>query len=207
MNEPLSEERRDQMMSLVPEAYEITRRALNWFKGAMNNYHEEIRTFANFPTMFLGLVDENGNLEHVDGKLRFIDSRGGFVADQVAPARYQDFIGEAVEPYSYMKFPYYKPSGYPDGIYKAGPAARLNVASGCGTSEADLEWAEFTKIERGPVMSSFYNHYARLIEILFCIETMEKLLNDPTILNTHVRGHAEPNHSEGSELWKLLAGP
>jgi NAD-reducing hydrogenase large subunit len=197
VNEPLSEERRDQMISLVPEAYEITRRALNWFKGALNTYHEEIRTFANFPTMFLGLVDENGNLEHVDGKLRFIDSRGGFVADQVAPARYQDFIGEAVEPFSYMKFPYYKPSGYPDGIYKVGPAARLNVASGCGTSEADLEWAEFTKIERGPVMSSFYNHYARLIEILFCIETMEKLLNDPTILSTHVRGHAEPNHSEG----------
>ncbi len=46
-------------------------------------------------------------------------------------------------------------------------------------------------------MSSFYNHYARLIEILFCIETMETLLKDPNIFNKHVRGFAQPNHSEG----------
>jgi len=197
VNEPLSEEHRDLMLASVPEAYEITRRTLNWFKASLEKYREEIRTFANFPTMFLGLVNEEGNLEHVDGKIRFIDSKGRFVADQVPPAKYQDYIGEAVEPFSYLKSPYYKPTGYPEGIYKVGPAARLNVCNGCGTPEADLEWAEFIKLERGPVMSSFYNHYARLIEILYCIETMERLLNDPGILNKHVRGFAQPNHSEG----------
>lgn len=148
VNAPLTEEHRDNMVALVPEVYEIVERTLHWFKGVMENFREEIRTFANFPTMFLGLVNDDGNLEHVDGTLRFIDSKGKFVVDGVDPARYQDYIGEAVEPFSYLKSPYYKPAGYPDGIYRVGPAARLNVCSGCGTPKADQEWAEFIGLER-----------------------------------------------------------
>lgn len=197
VNEALTEEHRNMMISLVPEAYEIVERTLIWFKRSMENFRDEIRTFANFPSLFLGLIDNEGNLEHMDGKLRFIDSKGRFVADAVDPAQYQDYIGEGVEPWSYLKSPYYKPAGYPDGIYRVGPAARLNVCSGCGTPKADQEWAEFTRLDRGPVLSSFYNHYGRLIEILFSIEVMEKLLNDPEILNPHVRAFARPNHYEG----------
>ena len=78
-----------------------------------------------------------------------------------------------------------------------GPAARLNVCNGCGTPLADQEWAEFRDLERGPVMSSFFNHYARLIEILFSIETMNKLLNDPAILSPRIRALAQPNFLEG----------
>ncbi|HMK33760.1 MAG TPA: Ni/Fe hydrogenase subunit alpha [Desulfomonilaceae bacterium] len=197
VNKPLTEEHRAMMLSFVPEAYEIVYRALKWFKGAMENFREEIRTFANFPTMFMGLVNEEGNLEHVDGKLRFIDSKGKFVADGVDPARYQDYIGEAVEPWSYLKSPYFKPLGYPEGIYRVGPAARLNVANGCGMPQADQEWAEFIRLDRGPVMSSFFNHYARLVEILYSIELLESLLNDPDIMSEHVRAFAQPNHYEG----------
>jgi len=197
VNAPLTEEPRKMMLSLIPEAYEIIQRTLTWFKGSLDNYREEIRTFANFPTMFMGLVNGEGNLEHLDGTLRFIDSKGRFVADGVRPASYQDYIGEAVEPSSYLKSPYYKPLGYPDGIYRVGPAARLNVCTGCGTPLADQEWAEFIRLERGPVMSSFYNHYARLVEILYSIETMEKLLDDPDILSHRVRAFAQPNFYEG----------
>ncbi len=197
VNAALTEEHRKMMISLVPEAYEIVERTLIWFKRSMENFRDEIRTFANFPSLFLGLIDSEGNLEHMDGTLRFIDSKGRFVADAVDPAQYQDYIGEGVEPWSYLKSPYYKPAGYPDGIYRVGPAARLNVCSGCGTPKADQEWAEFTRLDRGPVLSSFYNHYGRLIEILFSIEVMEKLLNDPEILNPHVRAFAQPNHYEG----------
>ena len=57
---------------------------------------------------------------------------GQIVADQVDPARYAEFIGEAVEPDSYLKSPYYKPLGYPDGIYRVGPLARLNVCDAHG---------------------------------------------------------------------------
>lgn len=197
VNEPLTEEHREKMLSVLPEAHEMIRRTLAWFKGTLENYREEIRTFANFPSMFMGLVNEKGDLEHVEGSLRFVDAKGRVVADQVNPAHYGNYIGEAVEPFSYLKSPYYKSAGYPDGIYRVGPAARLNICNGCGTRLADQEWAEFIKLDRGPVMSSFYNHYARLIEILYCIETMENLLNDPETLSRHVRAFAQPNHYEG----------
>jgi NAD-reducing hydrogenase large subunit len=42
-----------------------------------------------------------------------------------------------------MKFPYYKPLGYPEGDYRVGPLSRLNVASHCGTPLADEELKEF----------------------------------------------------------------
>ena len=47
------------------------------------------------------------------------------------------------------------------------------------------------------VQSSFHFHYARLIEIIYCIERMEALLNDPAILDRHVRAHAGVNALEG----------
>jgi NAD-reducing hydrogenase large subunit len=49
----------------------------------------------------------------------------------------------------------------------------------------------------GVVNNSFYYHYARLIEILFAIEALEILLNDPAILGKDVRAKAMINRHEG----------
>ncbi|MEW6112092.1 MAG: Ni/Fe hydrogenase subunit alpha, partial [Thermodesulfobacteriota bacterium] len=152
---PLTEETRQFILSLLPQALEITTRTLTWFKASLEDHREEIRTFANFPTLFLALVNKEGNLEHIDGTLRLIDYKGNVVVENVDPAHYQLYIGEAPEPWSYLKSPFYKPLGYPEGIYRVGPAARLNVCSGCGTPLADQEWAEFRELDRGPVLSSF----------------------------------------------------
>ena len=86
---------------------------------------------------------DDGDWEHYDGQLRFVDADGKIVADRLDPARYREYIGEAVEPDSYLKSPYYKPLGYPDGIYRVGPLARLNVCARMGTPLADRELAEF----------------------------------------------------------------
>ncbi|MCS6862901.1 MAG: nickel-dependent hydrogenase large subunit, partial [Abditibacteriales bacterium] len=67
----------------------------------------------------------------------------------------------------------------------------------CGTTRADQEWTEFRAMQRGPVLSSFHYHYARLIEILYALETMEQVLNDPDILSKHVRAFAGTNNLEG----------
>ena len=196
VNAPLGAEHRDVLRGLVPEAVDITQRALGGLKKSFGQFKEEIRTFANFPTLFMGLVNEEGNLEHVAGRLRILDAKGR-VVNEVSPDCYQEVIGEAAESHSYLKSPYYAPLGYPEGIYRVGPAARLNVCSGCGTPLADQEWAEFRDLERGPVLSSFHNHYARLIEILFCLETMDRLLQDPEILSGRIRSMAQPNYAEG----------
>lgn len=194
---PLSEEHHAEIMAKIPDAMMRIRRTLEWYKGVFGNFDEEIRTFANFPTLFMGLVDEKGELAFYDGKVRIVDAVGNIVADQLDPNSYMDYINEAVEPDSYLKSPYYKPHGYPEGIFRVGPLARLNIVDRCGTRLADEEWAEFRMLQRGAVLSSFQYHYARLIEVLYCIERMEQLLNKPHILSQHVRAYARANEFEG----------
>jgi NAD-reducing hydrogenase large subunit len=199
VNEPLSSEKREKIQSMLPEGIEIAQRTLGWFKRSLDKYREEAASFANFPTMFLGLVDAKGRLEHYDGLLRLTGAAGEIIEDMVPPHRYQDLIAEAVEPFSFMKFPYYRRQGYPQGIYRVGPLARLNLVDGCGTPLADQEWVEFRCLDRDqrPVPSSFHYHYARLIEILYGFERIGQLLGDPNILDPFVRARARPNRREG----------
>ena len=93
----------------------------------------------------------------------------------------------------YLKAPYFKPIGYPDGIYRVGPLGRLNVAEHCGTPEADDGAGRVPRALGRIVHSSFFYHYARLIEALYAVERMEQLLDDPRILDKHVRATAGVN--------------
>lgn len=197
VNEPLTAEVRDRILAGIPEAMAITLRALDWFKAEMERFREEIRTFANAPTLFMGLVGENGGLEHYNGKLRFLDAGGKIVQDGVEGDDYPDVISELAHPWTYLKTAYYKPLGYPDGVYRVGPLARLNIIDGCDTPRANQEWAEFRELDRGTVLSSFYYHYARLIEIVYGLEKIEELLSLPEILDPNVRAFARANNSEG----------
>jgi|HubBroStandDraft_4_1064222.scaffolds.fasta_scaffold17086_3 NAD-reducing hydrogenase large subunit len=197
VNEPLSSEKRDQILGMIPPAVGAIQRTLTWFKASIEKFSAEIEVFANFPTLFMGLVDEHGLAEYYDGALRIIDSEGNIIAGELDPAHYADFIGEAVEPYTYMKFPYYKPLGYPGGTYRVGPLARLNLADHCDTPLADQEWRAFRAMSSRPLLSSFHYHYARLIEMLHATEKIESLLADPAILDKHVRATASVNNLEG----------
>ena len=82
VSEPLSEDMRDKMLASIPEALAISQRTLSWFKSIVEQFREEIRTFGNFPSMFMALVTpqetgtHNALLDHYDGKLRFIDASG-----------------------------------------------------------------------------------------------------------------------------------
>lgn len=196
VNKPLSEDTRDAILAEIPEALTIIQQTLAAFKPLLEQYQEEIRTFANFQTMYLGLVSSTGELEHYDGILRLVDADGNRVQD-IPPYQYLDFIGEAVEPWSYLKSPYYKPIGYPDGIYRVGPMARLLIAERCGTPLADQELAIYRQQDATQRHSGFHNHYARLVEILYGVEKVEQLLNEPDILNKRVQALANPNSYEG----------
>jgi NAD-reducing hydrogenase large subunit len=197
VNKALSPQDRDTILNMMPECLELGLRTLRWFKSELACFADEAGVFANFPTMFMGIVDSAGNLEHYDGLIRMIDGEGNIVEDGVPSSRYQELIGEAVEPFSFMKFPYYRAHGYPQGIYRVGPLARLNLVKACGTSHADQELAEFKSLRPGPVLSSFHYHYARLIEIVYGAERIKQLLNDQRILDPFVRARARPNRREG----------
>jgi NAD-reducing hydrogenase large subunit len=197
VSEALTAERREKIVAGIPAAKEIVRRAADWLASVVGNFPDEAAVFANFPTMFAGLVTPEGNMEHYDGVMRFSDDSGRTVTEFSDPRKYVNYIGEAVENFTFLKFPYFKPKGYPEGIYRVGPLARVIMAEKCGTPLADAELARFrAKLGRAPA-SSFHYHWARLIEIIYGIETIERMMNDPDILNTRVRARARPNRNEG----------
>jgi NAD-reducing hydrogenase large subunit len=194
---PLSAAGRDHIRGRVPEARATALDAIERFKGLLEQYKEESQIFGNFPTLFMGLVGADGAWEHYGGQLRFVDAAGNVIADRLDPARYHEYIGEAVEPWSYLKFPYYRPIGYPDGAYRVGPLARLNICTHIGTPLADAELREFRAQSSGAITSSFFYHYARLIEILAAIEHIDLLLDDPDLMSERLRADAGINALEG----------
>ncbi len=194
----LDSDTKQEILAQLPEAMERTQKALTFFKEALPRFQDEIAHFGNFDSMYMAMVNKKGQLEHYDGFLRFMDAGGNIVADGVEPRFYKDYIGEAVEGDSYLKSPYYKPLGYPRGMYRVGPLARLNVADSCGTPEADKHLADFKALGGGkPVKASFYYHYARLIEMIYAIEKIEELLRKDSTADEHVRSHADINRLHG----------
>ena len=194
---PMSAQVRERVLTELPAAKNITTRTLTFFKGALANFQEEIAVFGSFPTMYAGLVDKKGNLQFYDGDLRFRSTSGEIVEDHVAAEDYKQWIGEASLRESYLKAPYFIPQGFPAGVYRVGPLGRINAASACGTPLADVEFREFHERFGAVAHSAFLYHYARLIEILHALEKIELLLNDPQILDTHVRATAGVNSLEG----------
>jgi NAD-reducing hydrogenase large subunit len=197
VNAPMSPQLRERILSELPGITAAAERTVSFFKSAVGSFQEEIDYFGSAPTMYAGMVDRKGNLQLYDGTLRFRDAAGAIVKDEIPAEEYADYIGEASLRESYLKAPYYKPIGYPQGIYRVGPLGRLNTCDQCGTPKADVELAEFRQRFGNPAHSSFLFHYARLIELLYALERIGQLLDDPQILNTHVRATAGVNSLEG----------
>lgn len=145
-------------------------------------------------TYYMGLVDDRNRVNFYDGLLRVVDSTGKEYAKFPAQ-KYADFVGEHVEPWSYVKFCFLKPlgwHGFEEGpgssIYAVAPLARLNVADGMATPRAQQAYEEFFNALGGkPVHHTLANHWARVIEMIQAAETMVALLNDPEITDTNLR--------------------
>jgi len=197
VNAPLDPAVRDRILGGLPEAMAIAQKTMAHFKSILDRFPEEIAHFGSGPTLYAALVNDAGDLDWYDGRLTFKEADGKIAAAGVRPQDYTLFVGEAALRDSYLKAPYFKPIGYPDGVYRVGPLARLNVAGATGTPLADEELAEFRQ-RFGPVVhSAFHYHYARLIELLHALEAMKVLLDDPAIVSPRVRAHAGVNALEG----------
>jgi NAD-reducing hydrogenase large subunit len=214
VREPLSEEKRRQIQEMLPVAFGGVELGLSLLKDAMPALENEICTYGAFPSLFVGLVTPDGGLEHYDGLLRVVDSEGKRLEVGFPPERFREIIGEAVEPWSYLKFPYYRPAAlatsetgtgevgrpsYEAGIYRVGPLARLNICDYAGMPRAEAELRLFRTLGAGgkPVTQSFHYHYARLIEILFALEKIEAILDDPELTSSKVRSQAGVNQPMG----------
>lgn len=191
-------EMRDEILGWIPEGIESVQMALDRLKGLLDKFKPEIEHMGNFPSLFLGTVNaDDGGLEFYDGPLRMVDSEGNVVAEGLNPRRFFTFIGEASEDWSYIKFPFYRPIGYPWGNYRVGPLARLNVAKSVSTMHAAREFKEFKHRSAGAVCEAFHYHLARLIEMMHCVERIEELMSDKELYSDNIQAKASLNRREG----------
>ena len=188
---------RTSFIERMPEALDTTQQALTRFKNLLEPMSSEVASYGRFPSLFMGMVTPDGNWEHHGGMLRVMDAQGHILADNLTPDAYVTMFAEAAERWSYLKFPYYTPYGYPEGMYRVGPLARINICRTMGSPMADAELAEMRRRAGGsPVTASFFYHYARLIEILAALEQIWLLLDDAELSSDHLRATAGVNRYE-----------
>jgi len=200
VNAALSGEDRDELLRNVDAVFPVIHLGIKLIKEYYAAHRDEVNTFANFESAYLGLVDRAGNLQFYDGLLRLKDRRGLVLEDGVDPADYLSLIEERVEDWSFLKFPYYRKLGYPAGIYRVGPLGRLNVADGISTPLANTELAGFRRFAPDTeemVKGSMYFHLARLIELLHAAEKAKSLLEDPEILSTDIQVTSNRYNEQG----------
>jgi len=182
---PLASEERDWILSQADEMKGYIQDGIAVAKGWLAANQDTVQAFANFKSNYLGM-NRDGALELYEGPVRMVDSNGDFVVEFDA-CDYLDHISERVEDWSYLKFPYYKAMGWPDGVYRVAPLGRLNVADRIDTPLANEELKEWKALADGPVEPSLYYHYARLIEDLHALERAVELCEDPDILSLDIR--------------------
>jgi len=197
VNASLDEQRRDQMLSFLEEGIPYIQEGIQIARKWIAEHKEECDRFASFPSGYMGLVKKDGSLELYDGVVRFMNKEGRIIRE-FQGKDYLKYIGEKVEDWSYLKFPFFKELGPQEGFYRVGPLGRLNVAGFISTPLAQKEFLEFKKMSGGkPQESSLYYHYARLIETLYAAERAMEILRDPDTLSQDVFRFGTPKNEEG----------
>lgn len=186
VNKALTRAERDTILAGYDEALATTKAAISIMAGWAEANQNVIDEFAVFPTGYFGMVKPGNALELYDGNIRLTGSDGKEL-ENFDPRNYLDYIAEHVENWSYLKFPYYKKMGYPQGVYRVGPLGRCNTSDKMATPLADAELKKWKQLNNGkPVENTLHYHTARLIETLYAIENVKVLLDDPDILSNDV---------------------
>jgi len=185
VNAPVTDEARKYMRENIDDIIKWSIAGVEICLDYYKQNKELFSSFASFDTGYMGSVNDKGELQLYDGKLRGINATGQIVFDQLPYANYLDEINEAVEDWSYMKFPFFKKLGYPEGSYRVGPLARFNVSDSISTPEAGKYFDLFKEIAGGkPVKGSLFYHFARLVEMLHAAELIKEGIEDDDIQST-----------------------
>jgi NAD-reducing hydrogenase large subunit len=204
VNRAMDEERREHMLAGVDHAIETTQIGIKLVKDWAEANLADVEKFAVFHSGYLGLVTPENGLELYDGDIRLVD-KDGKELELFSAQNYLENIAEHVEDWSYLKFPYYKKMGWPDGVYRVGPLGRLNVADKIDTPLAQEEYKIYRQINGGkPVYHTLYYHYARLIETLFAIERARELLENPDLMGKDI---LNKSHTLQPEAVGVLEAP
>jgi F420-non-reducing hydrogenase large subunit len=163
------------------------------------------------PTYAMCTVDAGDRLSFYDGRLRVV-TPDGLEHASFAARDYARFIGEHVEPWTYVSFPFLREPGWKglaggadSGVYLASPLGRLNAAAGLPTPlaqrAAEVMFAALggsgAGQQRRPIHNRMATHWARLVEMLCAAERMLDLAIDPRVCGDDIRAELGALTGEG----------
>ncbi len=198
MSKPITEEERKGFEEKAKSCVEFAKFTLKLFNDVVlaNKQYLDLITgpIYTMKSYYMGLVDANNKVNFYDGDIRVVDPDGKEAA-RFKPASYLEYIAEHTEPWSYLKFPFLKKVGWKgfvegkdSGVYRVAPLARLNVADGMATPEAQAEYERmFTTLGGKPAHATLAFHWARLVELLYAAERLLELTRDSEITSPNVR--------------------
>ena len=195
MNKSLTKDERDYLLKDIDQIINWSVASVALIKKvhcANLPYYDD---FGTIRSNYLGLTKPDGALELYHGGIRAKNADGDTIIDHVDYCKYNDYIHEEVRSWTYMKFPYLLSIGQENGWYRVGPLARVNNCDYIDTPLAEIERIEF-KCHSNEVMvhSTLAFHWARLIELLHCAESIKTLLNDPDVLSQDLVAKGEKRY-------------
>lgn len=183
---------RDRLLAEIDDMLAWSQDALALARGYVEDHRALVEDFGSFPSSHMGLVrDGDGALDLYHGRLRALDPSGKPIFDMLDYNDYHKVLVEDVRSWSYMKFPFIRALGPDHGWYRVGPLARLNVASFIDTPLANDAHGALRAFSGGMNHSTLANHWARMIEVVHCVEKIRELLHDPDLQGTDLVAKGE----------------
>jgi len=197
MNKSLTPPERDALLADIDNILQWSREALA-LNEQIHTGHPEHRDFATLRSHYLSLTGADGELEFYHGGLRARAADGSTIFDQFDYCDYRQILREEVRPWSYMKFPYLSALGIEQGWYRVGPLARINNCDFISTPLAETARQRFKAFgHNGLVHDTLAYHWARMIELLHCAESIHALLIDADITGTELTADKGEHRSQG----------
>jgi len=193
-----TEEDRKWVKETANFSLEFAQFAIQLFKDAVLSNKAYVDLILNdaysLKTYYMALVDDLNRTTFYDGTVRVVDQKGKEYT-KFHPRDYDKFIGEWVEPWTYIRLNHLKPLGWhglKDGegtsLYRVAPLARLNVGDSMLTPLAHKE-AEilFDTLGGKPAHQTLATHWARLICALQAAENNVEIANNPLLTSKDIR--------------------
>lgn len=180
VNRHLEPTDRDALRAQVPQMIDWCEDAVALAERLLAQDEDTVRRFGTMRSSWMSIVRPDGAMELYDGVLRVRDADGRTLLDGADVQGYLGLIEEAVEPWTYMKFPYLRALGRETGWYRVGPLARLQTCDVVPTPRAEAQRRRF--VAAGPVHATLAYHLARMIEMLHATETLADLLEDDALV-------------------------
>ena len=116
---PLSPEHQQQILQMLPEAIKMAEERST---GSLNGHElcDDNRGFRAVQTLSCLSLEAKVSSRHTTEQSESLTMLAKYWSTSCHPEEINSIVDEVKSPHSYLKSPFYKPFGYPDGAYRSG---------------------------------------------------------------------------------------